>query len=45
MKRKGAEAVYQKVATLSAEQQLEYWRESSDILRQKMNQATKIGRR
>ena len=34
MKRKGAEAVYQKVASLSVEQQLEYWRKGSSSLRQ-----------
>jgi len=36
MKRKGAEAVYQKVATLSMEQQLEYWGKGSASLRQQM---------
>ena len=36
MKRKGAEAVYQKVASLSIEQQLEYWRKGSASLRQQM---------
>ena len=36
MKRKGAEAVYQKVASLSIEQQLEYWRKGSALLRQQM---------
>lgn len=36
MKRKGAEAVYQKIATLTVEQQLEYWRKGSDSLRQQM---------
>jgi len=36
LKRKGAEAVYQKVATLSIEQQLEYWRKGSVSLRQQM---------
>ena len=36
MKRKGAEAVYQKVANLSIEQQLEYWRKGSTLLRQQM---------
>ena len=39
MKLKGAEAVYQKVATLSFEQQLEYWRKGSDSLRQQMQSA------
>ncbi|HCC55482.1 MAG TPA: hypothetical protein DEQ20_11275 [Desulfobulbaceae bacterium] len=39
MKRKGAEAVYQKVATLSIEQQLEYWRNGSASLRQQMKPA------
>ena len=36
MKRKCAEAVYQKVASLSIEQQLEYWRQGSVLLREKM---------
>ena len=36
MKRKGAEAVYQKVANLSIEQQLEYWRKGSASLRRQM---------
>lgn len=36
MKRKGAEAVYQKVASLSIEQQLEYWRKGSALLRHHM---------
>lgn len=36
MKRKCAEAVYQKVASLSSEQQLEYWRQGSVLLREKM---------
>ena len=36
MKRKGAEAVYQKIATLSMEQQLEYWSKGSASLRQQM---------
>lgn len=36
MKRKGAEAVYQKVAALSMEQQLEYWRKGGASLRQQM---------
>ena len=39
MKRKGAEAVYQKVANLSIEQQLEYWRKGSTSLRQQMQPA------
>jgi len=39
MKRKGAETVYQKVASLSIEQQLEYWRKGSDSLRQQMQPA------
>jgi len=39
MKRKGAEAVYQKVASLSIEQQLEYWRKGSASLRQQMQPA------
>lgn len=36
MKRKGAEAIYRKVAPLSLEQQLEYWREGSASLRRQM---------
>jgi hypothetical protein len=40
MKRKGAEAVYQKVASLSIEQQLEYWRKGSASLRQQMQMTT-----
>jgi hypothetical protein len=36
MKRKGAEVIYQKVASLSIEQQLEYWRKGSDSLRKQM---------
>jgi hypothetical protein len=36
MKRKGAEVVYQKVASLSIEEQLEYWRKGSASLRQQM---------
>ena len=39
MKRKGAEAVYQKVASLSIEQQLEYWCKGSASLRQQMQPA------
>ena len=42
MKRKGAEAVYQRVATLSVEQQLEYWRKGSETLRQQMKPATEV---
>jgi hypothetical protein len=38
MKRKGAEAVYQKVAALSVEQQLEYWRQGSARLREQMQE-------
>ncbi len=33
MKRKGAEAVYRKVAALSIEEQLEYWRKGSAALK------------
>jgi hypothetical protein len=36
MKRKGAEAVFQKVASLSKEQQLDYWRKGSALLREQM---------
>lgn len=39
MKRKGAEAIYRKVSSLSTEQQLEYWREGSAALRQQMKPA------
>jgi hypothetical protein len=39
MKRKGAEAIYQKVSSLSLEQQLEYWRKGSDSLRQQIKPA------
>jgi hypothetical protein len=41
MKRKGAEAVYQKVASLSIEEQLEYWRKGSASLRQQMQPVDK----
>ena len=34
MKRKGAEAVYEKIASLSKEQQLEYWRQGSAALKE-----------
>ena len=44
MKRKGAEAVYQKVAALSIEQQLEYWRKGSASLRQQMKPAKEVDR-
>ncbi len=44
MKRKGAEAVYQRVATLSVEQQLEYWRKGSETLRQQMKPVTEVDR-
>lgn len=37
MKRKGAETIYKKMAGLSLEQQLEYWRKGSASLRQQMN--------
>lgn len=40
MKRKGAETVYQKVAALSIEEQLEYWRKGSASLRQQMHPET-----
>lgn len=36
MKRKGAESVYKKVASLSIEEQLEYWRKGSASLRKQM---------
>lgn len=38
MKRKGAELVYQQIATLSKEQQIEYWRRGSSELRKLMSQ-------
>ena len=44
MKRKGAEAIYQKVSSLSLEQQLEYWRKGSDSLRQQMKPANEVDR-
>jgi hypothetical protein len=42
MKRKGAEAIYQKVASLSMEQQIEYWRKGSASLRQQMKRVNKV---
>ena len=42
MKRKGAEVIYQKIASLSIEQQLEYWRKGSETLRQQMKPATEV---
>ena len=44
MKRKGAEAIYQKVSSLSREQQLEYWRKGSASLRQQMKLAIEVDR-
>ncbi len=44
MKRKGAEAIYQKVSSLSMEQQIEYWRKGSASLRQQMKRANKVDR-
>jgi hypothetical protein len=44
MKRKGAEVIYQKVASLSVEQQLEYWRKGSDSLRKQMKPVKEVGR-
>jgi len=40
MKRKGAEAVYLKVASLSIDQQLEYWSKGSASLRKQMHTET-----
>jgi hypothetical protein len=40
MKRKGADLVNQKVASLSLEQQLEYWRKGTASLRQQMQPAS-----
>jgi hypothetical protein len=42
MKRQGAEAVYQNVASLTIEQQLEYWRKGSASLRRQIQAAAKI---
>ena len=42
MKRKGAEAIYRKVSSLSIEQQLEYWHEGSATLRQQIKQANEV---
>ena len=36
MKNKGAETIYLKIASLSIEQQLEYWRKGSASLRKQM---------
>ncbi len=44
MKRKGAEVIYRKVASLSIEQQLEYWRKGSDSLRKQMKPANQVDR-
>ena len=44
MKRKGAEVIYQKVASLSVEQQLEYWRKGSDSLRKQMKSVNQLDR-
>ena len=42
MKRKGAEVIYQKIASLSIEQQLEYWRKGSDSLRKQMKPVNQV---
>jgi len=39
MKRKGAEVVYQNVASLSKEEQLEYWRQGSASLKEQKQSA------
>jgi hypothetical protein len=39
MKRKGAEAVYQKIASMTKEQQLEYWRQGSAVLNEQKRSA------
>jgi hypothetical protein len=39
MKRKGAEAVYLNVASLTKEQQLEYWRQGSATLKAQKQEA------
>jgi len=44
MKRKSAEALHQKIASLSMEQQLEYWRKGSASLRRKMKPANGVNR-
>ena len=44
MKRKGAEAVRQKIASLSMEQQLEYWRKGSASLQRKMKPTNETDR-
>jgi hypothetical protein len=41
MKRKGAEAVYRNVASLTKEQQLEYWRQGSASLKAQKQAASK----
>jgi len=41
MKRKGAEAVYRNVASLSKEEQLEYWRQGSTSLKAQKQSAGK----
>ena len=35
MKRKGAELVQQRLAAMTREQQLEYWREQTELLRKR----------
>ncbi len=39
MKHKGAERVYQAIAGLSKEQQIDYWRRGSEALRQALQKA------
>ena len=39
MKHKGAARVYQAIAGLSQEQQLEFWRRGSEVLRQALQKA------
>jgi hypothetical protein len=39
MKRKGAEAVYQKIASMTREQQLKYWRTGSAALNEQKQSA------
>lgn len=41
----GAEEIYQKVSSLSMQQQLEYWRDGSDSLRQQIKPAKEADRK
>ncbi len=44
MKHKGAEAIHKKIASLSMEQQLEYWRKGSASLRRQMKPSNEVDR-